>query len=235
MGNKKKINKLLSGNSTSTQKEKLLNEIKNDAKLKEEYEKIKNIYALSSYNKKMDSLQVEKSYFSFYDQQQKERRKNSFVIPVLKYAAAIVLLFMLGFLSHNFIFNQNETSIALADYNEVYVPNGERSCLTLSDGSVVWLNSGTKFRFPRTFNKENRRVYLSGEAFFEVKKGKVPFIVSSDFGSIKVLGTHFNVRAYNDIDFRTTLVEGSMFFKNELGENCCLQDKSFCFQILKEL
>lgn len=133
---------------------------------------------------------------------------------MLKYAAIIVLFFSLGIFSNHF-FQSPSSQIA---YNEVHVPNGQRTELTLSDGSKVWLNSGTTFEFPKSFNKHSRFVKLEGEAYFEVQKGKVPFIVSSKYGDIKVLGTKFNVQAYNDLNFQATLEEGKINFKNPIAE-----------------
>jgi len=98
-------------------------------------------------------------------------------------------------------------------YNTLKVPYGKTFRLTLSDGSVVSLNSGTTLRYPEQFGiNGNRKVYLTGEAFFEVTKDKQhPFIVNTNQVDIEVLGTKFNVSAYPETPtVNSTLVEGSI-------------------------
>lgn len=97
-------------------------------------------------------------------------------------------------------------------YNTVNVPRGAEFFLTLADGTKVWINSESKLRYPVRFTENTREVYISGEAFFEVKKDATkPFIVNTSKGKVKVLGTSFNIRDYNnDSNVFTTLVEGSV-------------------------
>lgn len=96
--------------------------------------------------------------------------------------------------------------------NQVVVPYGQRHKVLLSDGTLVQLNAGSKLTFPAIFKGKAREVYLQGEGFFEVSKNeKQPFIVKTDHIDIKVLGTTFNVAAYNDERiFTTVLVEGKV-------------------------
>ena len=97
-------------------------------------------------------------------------------------------------------------------YNTLIVPYGKRSEIVLSDGSKVWLNSGSKLIFPALFSQEKREVYLEGEAVFEVTHNeKQPFIVQSKNQDIEVLGTVFNVSNYGDDDaVFTVLKSGSI-------------------------
>lgn len=98
-------------------------------------------------------------------------------------------------------------------YNTLKVPYGKTFKLTLSDGTVVSLNSGTSLRYPEQFGINGKRnVYLSGEAFFEVAKDKLhPFIVNANQVDVEVLGTKFNVSAYpENPTVNSTLVEGSI-------------------------
>lgn len=96
--------------------------------------------------------------------------------------------------------------------NQVVVPFGQRHKILLSDGTLVQLNAGSKLTFPASFSGKTREVYLKGEGFFEVSKNaKYPFIVKTDYVDIKVLGTTFNISAYEDERFTTTvLVEGKV-------------------------
>lgn len=96
--------------------------------------------------------------------------------------------------------------------NQVVVPYGQRHKVLLSDGTLVQLNAGSKLTFPAIFRGKAREVYLQGEGFFEVSKDeKHPFIVKTDHIDIKVLGTTFNIAAYDDERiFTTVLVEGKV-------------------------
>jgi transmembrane sensor len=97
-------------------------------------------------------------------------------------------------------------------YNTISTPKGGQYQLTLSDGSKVWLNAASSLRFPATFSGNERKVELTGEGYFEVAHNpSKPFIVTKNNVEIKVLGTHFNVNAYDDEDvIKTTLLEGSV-------------------------
>lgn len=107
---------------------------------------------------------------------------------------------------------ENRNDVKDAVLNQVIVPYGQRHKILLSDGTLVQLNAGSKLTFPAIFSKKIREVYLKGEGFFEVHKNeKVPFIVKTDYIDIKVLGTIFNVSAYEDEHFvSTVLVEGKV-------------------------
>ncbi|HUH29043.1 FecR family protein [Gelidibacter sp.] len=97
-------------------------------------------------------------------------------------------------------------------FNTLIVPFGKRSEIVLSDGSKVWLNSGSKLIFPAQFSEDKREVYLQGEAIFEVAhRQKQPFMVKSDHHEIEVLGTVFNVSNYTDDQaIYTVLQSGSV-------------------------
>jgi transmembrane sensor len=98
-------------------------------------------------------------------------------------------------------------------YNQVVTPKGRKWQLTLSDGTKVWLNAASSVRYPISFVGKERIVEVSGETYFEVAPDKNrPFKINIEGkGKIEVLGTHFDVNAYDDEDaIRTTLLEGSV-------------------------
>lgn len=106
----------------------------------------------------------------------------------------------------------------IPSYNQLSVPNGKRLQLVLSDGSMVFLNSGSSLRYPVRFtNNGPREVFLDGEAFFEVEKDvQHPFLVHGRDLEIKVLGTKFNVSAYpGDGTVNTTLAQGSVEIRDK--------------------
>ncbi|OFY39655.1 MAG: hypothetical protein A2X18_04600 [Bacteroidetes bacterium GWF2_40_14] len=100
----------------------------------------------------------------------------------------------------------------IVQYNTLTTPRGGKYCVTLPDGTIVWLNASTTLRFPVAFAGKTRKVEVKGEAYFEVAKNEaMPFIVKAGNSEIKVLGTHFNVMAYADEQvIKTTLLEGSV-------------------------
>jgi transmembrane sensor len=108
-----------------------------------------------------------------------------------------------------------------AAYNTLTTPTGGQYYVALPDGSKVWLNAASSIKYPTAFNGDERLVYLTGEAYFEIKKNhdkpfRVHFIAQpagglAREGVIEVLGTHFNVNAYADeVMLKTTLLEGQI-------------------------
>ena len=134
---------------------------------------------------------------------------------VLKTAGALLFLF-----AFYFVFNFNKGT----DLTEVTVKAGEIRDLVLSDGSKVKLDAGSKLEFPDEFHGDTREVYLSGEGYFEVEHDpQRPFIVHADIGRVKVLGTKFNIRAWEtDSKVSVTVTDGRVAFgpdKDNLPEN----------------
>ena len=97
-------------------------------------------------------------------------------------------------------------------YNTLSTPRGGQYSITLSDGTKVWLNSSSSLRFPTAFTTSQRKVELTGEGYFEVAKNPArPFKVQVNEMEVQVLGTHFNIMAYQDEAMtKTTLLEGSV-------------------------
>jgi transmembrane sensor len=100
--------------------------------------------------------------------------------------------------------------------NTITIPRGGQYTIMLPDGTKVWLNSESSLTFPVAFKGDSRTVSLKGEAYFEVAKNKqMPFIVHTDKADTRVLGTHFNITAYQeDGTMKTTLLEGSVRLSN---------------------
>lgn len=102
-------------------------------------------------------------------------------------------------------------------YNTLSNPRGSKVIdMTLADGSRVWLNAGSSVTYPVAFIGNERKIKITGEAYFEVThNSSMPFKVSKDETEVTVLGTHFNVNAYEDEDdIKVTLLEGSVKVSN---------------------
>ena len=134
-------------------------------------------------------------------------------------AAAILILAVTGAIVY-FQWNTIINTIDPIRYTEQITPNGARLQLTLSDGSQVWLNAGTKFRYPEKFKRGNREVYLEGEAYFEVARDtKHPFIIHSGELMTTVLGTSFNIQAYsNEPNLEIAVITGKVSVEKESAE-----------------
>lgn len=127
-------------------------------------------------------------------------------------------------LSGNVVARQQGTAILFTDngssendqdaveLNTISIPRGGQYKMTLTDGTVIWLNAATSLSFPATFSGAKREVFLKGEAYFEISKDvKHPFIVHSGKQMIEVLGTQFDISAYSDeSSIQTTLLEGAV-------------------------
>ncbi len=122
-------------------------------------------------------------------------------------AAAVIVLFIL----YNIQVFTDKNIQAETALNTIKVPAGQRVEVTLSDGTHVWLNARSEFSYPVSFNGDKREVLLKGEAFFEVAKNRdKKFIVNTGRCKVEVLGTQFNVEAYNENEFSTALIQGSV-------------------------
>ncbi len=115
--------------------------------------------------------------------------------------------------------NSDASKEDVNSFNTLSTPTGGQYNIVLADGTKVFLNAVSSIKYPTQFNGDQRIVELEGEAYFEVAKNKnKPFLVKSDNQTIEVLGTHFNVHAYNNESVvKTTLLEGSVAisYKNQ--------------------
>jgi transmembrane sensor len=173
-----------------------------------------------SYNTDLSWERVRSKYFK--DLVAKERNsdraeKRIFITSLLKYAAFLALVLTLGVVAMRYINKTNEQKVSEIWYT-IESPYGSRVKLILADGSKVWLNAGSNLRYSSLFGQTNRKVFLTGEAFFSVKKDSSrQFIVTTPYLNVKVYGTEFNVKAYNNEDnVQTTLVSGSITLEGDL-------------------
>jgi transmembrane sensor len=125
-------------------------------------------------------------------------------------AASVIILAIAFSWTWQMISVNRKTQAQKIVYNEIIVPVGEKAQAILSDGTHVWINSGSTFKYPVTFGQNSRDVSLQGEAYFDVKKrGKSKFTVNTHDVRVVVLGTAFNVKAYpEDLKTQTTVVRG---------------------------
>lgn len=131
----------------------------------------------------------------------KPEKRFSF-IPYLRYVAMVVIILSIGWGGFRLIRSNQEKVLT---YTEVHVKNGEHKRVILPDGTSVTLNAGSYLRYPREFITDVRRIEMNGEAFFEVTRDEEkPFLIHTKDADVKVLGTSFNVKAF-DMDEQLTV------------------------------
>jgi len=149
---------------------------------------------------------------------EKRNRKHSMVFLSSRWskiAAILLIALVAGFWSVHYWSGRPPEVV----FSELYVPFGERKQINLSDGTRIWLNSGTMFRYPENFDGNLRTVEIDGEGFFEVKKDPLhPFIVKTPDFKVKVLGTSFNLSTYKD-DEKNSLALQSGSVEISTGNN----------------
>lgn len=108
------------------------------------------------------------------------------------------------------LYNSQDNATEEIAYNLLQTPRGGQYKITLPDGSKVWLNAASSLKYPVVFSGKERRVEITGEAYFEIAKDALrPFKVQLNQMEVEVLGTHFNINSYTDEEtVRTTLLEG---------------------------
>ena len=141
------------------------------------------------------------------------------MIPLTHKNEAIVLgmrgiLHSEGLRTLNYKYVKSDSLENVSEYHTLIVPKGERQKVIFSDSSWVILNAQSTMKYPVAFRGEERKVYVEGEAYFEVTKDTTrPFIVEANGMEVKVYGTQFNVNSRRDDQIQTTLVEGSVSVK----------------------
>lgn len=140
---------------------------------------------------------------------EKEALQRRLQIYTWAFRAAAVLLVAL-LISAVFLMQRPETVKEFVQTQSVTVPNGARSSLTLPDGSEVWLNSASTLTYSSDFTRQ-RLLTLEGEAYFDVVKSELPFVVTTSQGKVEVTGTSFNFKSLaEENQFEATVEEGSV-------------------------
>ena len=141
----------------------------------------------------------------------------------MRIAAVLCLCLGVSYFAPTKMFDRKASNNSLS----VFVPNGERISMTLTDGTTVWLNSGTTLEYPAVFARAERRVKVTGEAMFDVKSDpQHPFVVETFACDVEVLGTKFDVTAEEREGlFSAALLRGSVKVTNRLtpGEQFVLK------------
>ena len=226
------IIKYIKGELSPDEKKLFLDRVYESPENMEYYRNIRKLWDLSELTDcggQSDSRKYNEINAKIYSRR-KSRRINSYrriYAEVMKVAVAAVVafgIFRIAFGNQS----RDEDVVQPVAYNNIEVPSGQRVKLSLSDGSTVWLNAGTKFTYPDRFPDSLRLVRLDGEAQFNIDKNENrSFVVQTSTHSIKVHGTKFNVYAYDESPvMEVTLLEGSVsLWKGDDSENPAMLEK----------
>ncbi len=214
--NHSKIIKYFAGKASEEEVKEIFRWIDETPENKSEFIKLKKAYALTSKSSEAYQPVWNKVIIPLIHRNVKTHQLYTYA----RYAAIVVLFLGLGILlQKQFNFGVQDEFI-YASNTVIDVPLGQMTNLTLSDGTMVQLNSGSHFVYANNYTQGERTVELEGEAFFDVAKdSEHPFIVKTKALDFKVYGTSFNIQAYEDeIDINTTLVEGSLGVLSKAGK-----------------
>lgn len=176
------------------------------------FQQLKNIWDNSEHFPGEKMTEVEKAFNMINKRVTYRLPATNFWYYWKKIAAVLLIPLVIGNLLYFAIRADSKVATQEPVYNELYAAFGTRSALKLSDGTSVWLNSGSSIKYPDRFVGNKRIVFLKGEAYFEVESDlNKPFIVETSSLSVKATGTKFNVSGYTSAaEAEVTLVSGKV-------------------------
>lgn len=191
------LQRYIMGDATESEKQSVTEWLEADERNMKEFMALRKLYDITLWQEEETKVVLQKD----------RNTKTLFLREFLKVAAVIAVVF-----SGTYFWMQSGQDKLVTAMQTIHVPAGQRVELYLADGTKVWLNAQTTFTFPTDFSSEVRNVKLDGEAFFEVARDESkPFIVETSKYDVRVLGTEFNVIAYqNSSNSETALLKGSV-------------------------
>ncbi len=211
------IFKFLSGEASKPELLKLSEWLKESAEHKKMFDKTNELWHLNEKKLRNVDLNIDSAWQKLSSKVKKNNNRSTYK-PILIssnkftiYRAAAVALILIS-LSLTLFWISDNFNNSKVKFVTIFAPLGEKSKVQLADGTIVWLNSGSSLKYAADFNRTNRTAVLEGEAYFDVTHDKSnPFFVKTKDVKIKVWGTSFNVRAYNNDNIvETTLEHGSI-------------------------
>ena len=201
------INKYFNGELSFLERLELLRKIRDDKELEGVFIQYQNLEALLSVRDREGDCEEGRTDYQKFISVRKRHTFRKKLIRYSYYAATVIIILACGWISATFY-----ESGSCDNNNEIYAPAGQRACVTLNDGTIVWLNACSRLTYPSRFKGGQRKVTLVGEAFFDVAKNpSKPFIVSAGALDIRALGTKFNVFCHPKSGYIcTSLLEGSV-------------------------
>jgi ferric-dicitrate binding protein FerR (iron transport regulator) len=188
---------------------------------KQYFEQVKNIWDASDKQIDPKKINTTEALEKVHGRIPEIFPKRTFWYYWQKVAAVLILPLAIGTLLLFYLNSQRTISSSEIVYNEIFTAFGTRSSIRLADSTLVWLNSGSSIRYPNKFDNQNRKVFLKGEAYFEVESDVFrPFIVQTSNLQVQSTGTKFNVFDFDsESEAEVTLVSGKISVKGNIGSD----------------
>lgn len=207
----------LKGELTYDETRELINWIKLSSANKRYFDEYCEIWVTSKSSLKNPGYNFQEGFWKFkqkikaYEVPQNGLIKTNLFKIITRYAAIFIVAFSLSGLLFYYL-GKNRVANPELSYSELIVPLGSRAQFSLSDGTAITLNAGSRLKYDNRFGINDRVVQLEGEGYFKVAKdSQRPFTVKTSHLNVMALGTEFNIKAYaDDKTIETTLVEGSI-------------------------
>lgn len=214
-----RIHRYFQDTLTSAERKELLQTALHNAELKKQMVQYQHLHTLTGLIPTSANKQEGENHYKKFKQNRKNKELRYSLLKLTGYAAALAIIILSVWITSAY-HSQKKLLLAVTQQQQVYVPFGQRACVTLPDGTTAWLNANTTLTYPSVFGKE-RKVQLSGEGFFNVAKNPgAPFIVTTRNINIRALGTQFNVSCYPSTPRITaSLVEGKIKIYSSGNEN----------------
>ncbi|MDR2231893.1 MAG: FecR domain-containing protein [Tannerella sp.] len=202
------LSKFFAGELTEREKEVLLDALGEDANMLEEAARLKNSWAVAQLAAALDDKKIARKGLNRF--RAGISRHKSLILKrwQIAVAAAVAgIIFAASFFAGRII---DKPVTEVTAYHTLSVPAGQYAQLTLSDGSEIWLNAGSKLVYPERFTSAGREIRLEGEGLFKVAADRTrPFTVKTEYIDVRATGTQFTVSAYEDDDrVSAALIEG---------------------------
>lgn len=192
------------------------------------YRKMQDVFIASHLLDPIDNTQQERVWKQLMEKIKIRRKTTSNLRIITRWVAAAAFIVFVYLIGSQISGHMGSTGqhIITSDFNK-------QLFVVLNDGSKIWLNKDTRLSYSKDYGKKKREVYLTGEAYFEIAKDvSKPFVLKTRHMDINVLGTQFNVKAFdNDPETVTTLVEGSIRIQTSENEKIILQPgQQLCYE-----
>lgn len=200
----------LAGEATTAEQQELESMLQEYPELRERYQLLQQYFTVSSYHSSSETeLALQRTMSRISSNNNITPVKRMFPWKWAGVAAAAILISAVAIV----VLRPKQQQMEVAKLMERQNGKATKATIELADGSKIWLNADSKLSYPEVFNGNTREVFLTGEAFFDIAANpKKPFIVHLSSGSIHVLGTSFNIRAYENEAVQTSVKTGKVAF-----------------------
>jgi ferric-dicitrate binding protein FerR (iron transport regulator) len=207
----------LAGEATLAEQQELDAMLQQHSVLRERFSILQQYFKESAYHASADTeLALKRTMSRIQQTENVISAKRIRFSAIWKWASVAAVVLMITGIGFTYRFKPAVKQLAVADTTQwLHRQNGKatKATIELADGSKIWLNADSKLTYPEVFSKGTREVYLEGEAFFDVASNpKRPFIIHLTKGNVQVLGTSFNIRAYNNEPIQTSVKTGKVAF-----------------------